>query len=256
MKEPVFSVKNFSVSFTTYESGLRQKVVQAVHNLETVINHGEILAIAGASGSGKSLLAHAIFGILPGNAVIKGDMFFLGEPLTKQKIYALRGKQMALIPQSVSYLNPLMKVGKSAGEKACALFKRYGLDEQVKNLYPHELSGGMARRVLIATAAATPAKLIVADEPTAGLNGTLAHKIMKHLRELAQENRAILLITHDLFLAAQYADIITVIRDGETIETVRIEDLKSGQAKNDYTRKLWRALPENQFFSYEKETLQ
>ena len=88
MKEPVFSVKNFSVSFTTYESGLRQKVVQAVHNLETVINHGEILAIAGASGSGKSLLAHAIFGILPGNAVIKGDMFFLGEPLTKQKIYA------------------------------------------------------------------------------------------------------------------------------------------------------------------------
>lgn len=249
--ENIFSATNFGVSFTSYDKGLRQRQIQAIHQLNLTVHRGEILTVAGASGSGKSLLAHAIFGILPDNASVQGTMYFCNEVLTQNQIRSFRGKKMSFIPQSISCLNPLMKIGKFAGKKACALFERYGLDSSVQKKYPHELSGGMARRVLIACAASTNADFIVADEPTAGLNDKLAHEILRHLRELADEGRAVLLITHDIYLASAYANTFTILQEGKSIETLDVEMLKQGHAKHPFTRALWSSLPENDFFCHQ-----
>ncbi|WP_052343812.1 ATP-binding cassette domain-containing protein [Bacillus massiliigorillae] len=247
MKEKILEVNQLNMAFTSYSKGLYKQSTQAIHNLSVNIHAGEMVAVAGASGSGKSLLAHALLGILPSNACVNGTMNFKGQEMTPKLIQQLRGNKIALIPQSVSCLNPLMKVGKFAGKKACSLFPRYGLSKEVENLYPHELSGGMARRVLISCAASTDADLLIADEPTAGLNDELAHETMKHLRELADEGKAVLLITHDLYLASQYVDTVTIMYEGKTIETLSIEALKNGKWKDSFTEQLWRALPENEF---------
>lgn len=245
----ILEVDHFNMTFTSYTKGLHKQTSQAIHNLSVHIHAGEMVAVAGASGSGKSLLAHALLGILPSNANVNGTMKYKGQLMTTELIHQLRGTNIAFIPQSVSCLNPLMKVGKFAGKEACKLFPRYGLSKEVENMYPHELSGGMARRVLISCAASSQADLIIADEPTAGLNDELAHETMKHLRELADEDKAVLLITHDLYLASQYVDIVTILYEGKTIETLSIDALKNGQWQNSFTEQLWKSLPENEFIN-------
>ena len=104
----VLSVKNLSISFSQYVKGLKQKTITPVRALDFQVNQGEVHAIIGASGSGKSLLAHAILGILPYNAICYGKMSYMGEPLTEKRKEMLRGKEIAFIPQSVNYLDPLM----------------------------------------------------------------------------------------------------------------------------------------------------
>ncbi|MFS0780972.1 ATP-binding cassette domain-containing protein [Bacillus sp. 1P06AnD] len=250
--QPILDIEQLDISFTTYSQGLHQRTAKTVEGLALQLQSGEMMAVAGASGSGKSLLAHALLGILPSNATVEGNLFFKGEEMNAMSIKKWRGKEIAFIPQSVSCLNPLMKVGKFAGNKACSLFERYGLDKEVEKMYPHELSGGMARRVLISCAASTDASLIIADEPTAGLNDELARETVKHLRELADEGKAVLLITHDLYLASQFVDKVTVLYEGRTIETVSVECLKSGRWKDSFTGMLWNSLPENAFLSAEE----
>ena len=141
----------------------------------------------GASGSGKSLLAHAILGILPYNSHMEGEILYDGEPLTRERQEKLRGREIALIPQGVTCLDPLMKVGPQLwmGKKDPETRRqfrealaRYGLGPETEDLYPFELSGGMARRVLIASAAAERPRLIVADEPTPGLDTGTARRIL------------------------------------------------------------------------------
>ena len=147
-------------------------------------------------------------------------MNWFGEKLTPALQKKLRGEQMVLVPQSVNYLDPLMRVGKQiCKDKTLALetLKRYELDESAAKKYPFELSGGMARRVLVSTAAATQAKVIIADEPTPGLSPALAEGTMSRFRALADEGAAILLITHDLDLAMRYADEISVFYAGTTL---------------------------------------
>ena len=253
MNQNILEVNQLNIAFTSYTKGLHQQITQAIHNLHVHISAGEIVAVAGTSGSGKSLLAHALLGILPSNATVNGSMIYRGKEMTPQFIQSIRGKNIAFIPQSVSCLNPLMKVGKFAGKKACQLFSRYGLSKEVEEMYPHELSGGMARRVLIACAASTDADLIIADEPTSGLNDALAHETMKHLRELADAGKAVLFITHDLYLASQYVDSVTILDEGETIETLSIDALKNGRWTNSFTGQLWHSLPENEFLGDIKE---
>ena len=154
----VLEIKNLSVSFTEYTKGFDEEELQVISNLDLTCEAGEITAVVGASGSGKSILAHAIFGILPKNAAVSGDIFFKGEKLTPVRQENIRGKEMSIIPQSINYLNPLMKVGrqiqlKKGNEEALdKLFKQFNLGKEVKKMYPFELSGGMARRVLLATA--------------------------------------------------------------------------------------------------------
>jgi peptide/nickel transport system ATP-binding protein len=244
-----------------YDVGLNQKQLNVITDLDLEIKSGEIVAVVGSSGSGKSLLAHAILGILPHNAQVSGKIWFRGEVLTPWLQAQLRGKQIALIPQSVSYLDPLMAVGSQvcragrlsglsqtkAQQVVDQVFDRYGLATSVKRLYPFQLSGGMARRVLVATAAVGCAELLIADEPTPGLHPDVVVETLNHLRELANDGKAVILITHDLEAALQVADKVAVFYAGTTLEVANAVDFTSGNLRHPYTQALWRSLPQNEF---------
>ena len=150
----ILKVQHLSVSFTQYGWGFGRRTVDAVKDLNMKIGEGEIVAVVGASGSGKSLLAHAIMGILPYNASMEGTMEFDGAPLTMERVKKLRGHEMVLVPQSVSYLDPLMKVGAqiTKGDKSPSILEKcqkvlagYGLGKEVMSRYPFQLSGGMPK---------------------------------------------------------------------------------------------------------------
>ncbi len=253
--ETILEVRNLSVSFLRYERGLEQKEINVISDLSITVKKGEILAVAGSSGSGKSLLAHAIMGLLPSNARVDGEMLYYNKKLDLKQQQNLRGKEIALVPQSVEYLDPLMQVGQQvigvngSQDKQEAVFKKYGLADSVKKMYPFQLSGGMARRVLVSTAVIGGAKLIIADEPTPGLSREMAQTAMGHLRSLADEGRGVILITHDLDLALTYADRIAVFYAGTAVEQAAAEDFRLGMEalRHPYTRALWRAMPQNGF---------
>ncbi len=257
-KEPILSVKDLSVSFQMYDNGLEKYDLKVISNLTLDVRPGEIVAIAGSSGSGKSLLAHAVMGLLPENASISGEISYKGKVLSQKEKEALRGKEMALVPQSVSYLDPLMKVGTQVrGRKADKeiikaqreIFRRFHLDEKTEQLYPFQLSGGMARRVLVSTAVLSGAEVIIADEPTPGLDLEMALEALKIFRELADEGKAVILITHDIDLAFHIADRIAVFYAGTTVEMADAKDFVEGvdALRHPYSKALWKALPQNGF---------
>ena len=257
-KEPILSVKDLSVSFQMYDNGLEKYDLKVISNLTLDVRPGEIVAIAGSSGSGKSLLAHAVMGLLPENASISGEISYKGKVLSQKEKEALRGKEMALVPQSVSYLDPLMKVGTQVrGRKADKeiikaqreIFRRFHLDEKTEQLYPFQLSGGMARRVLVSTAVLSGAEVIIADEPTPGLDLEMALEALKIFRELSDEGKAVILITHDIDLAFHIADRIAVFYAGTTVEIEAAKDFLEGvdALRHPYSKALWKALPQNGF---------
>lgn len=255
MKKTILEVSHLSVSFLQYEQGFNRRRIHAVTDLSLAIHEGEVVAVVGSSGSGKSLLAHAIMGILPYNASMSGEILFDGELLTEERVNRLRGKELVLVPQSVSYLDPLMKVGeqitmgsrkKSVWERCRAVLSGYGLGEDVEKKYPFQLSGGMTRRVLISTAVMERPRLVIADEPTPGLHLEAARRVMGHFREIAEEGAGILLITHDLELALQTADRVVVLYAGHTIEEAEAAAFADEtKLKHPYTRALCRAMPKN-----------
>lgn len=257
-KESILSVKDLSVSFQMYDNGLEKYDLKVISNLTLDVRPGEIVAIAGSSGSGKSLLAHAVMGLLPENASISGEISYKGKVLSQKEKEALRGKEMALVPQSVSYLDPLMKVGTQVrGRKADKeiikaqreIFRRFHLDEKTEQLYPFQLSGGMARRVLVSTAVLSGAEVIIADEPTPGLDLEMALEALKIFRELSDEGKAVILITHDIDLAFHIADRIAVFYAGTTVEIAAAKDFLEGvdALRHPYSKALWKALPQNGF---------
>lgn len=253
--EPILEIKDLNISFSMYQTGVEKANVETIRSINLRLFSGEIVAIVGSSGSGKSLLASAVMGILPNNAQVEGSIVYKGEELTKKRQEQLRGSEIALIPQSVDYLDPLMQVKnqvigkKGSKEDLKALFKRYDLDECVEKLYPFELSGGMARRVLIATALTIHPELIIADEPTPGLTVELAMETLKHFDELAKSGTAILLITHDIDLALSVASRVAVFYAGMTVEVSPVKDFgQGGEAlRHPYSKALVRALPQNDF---------
>lgn len=257
-KEPILSVKDLSVSFQMYDHGLEKYDLKVISNLTLDVRPGEIVAIAGSSGSGKSLLAHAVMGLLPENASISGEISYKGKVLSQKDKETLRGKEMALVPQSVSYLDPLMKVGtqvrgtkvnKEIIKAQREIFHRFHLDEKTEQLYPFQLSGGMARRVLVSTAVLSGADVIIADEPTPGLDLEMALEALKIFRELADEGKAVILITHDIDLAFHIADRIAVFYAGTTVEVADAKDFVEGvdALRHPYSKALWKALPQNGF---------
>ena len=243
-QETLLEIHDLSVSFRMYDAGLEQKDLQVISDLHLRIRPGEIVAVAGSSGSGKSLLASAILGILPANATVRGHVHY-------------RGKEIALVPQSVAYLDPLMRVGKQVDghrrpkptEKRRSLFRRLELPERTETLYPFQLSGGMARRVLVSTALLTEASLVIADEPTPGMSLDQALEALRMFREMADAGKSVLLITHDIDLAFEFADRVAVFYAGTTVEIAPVEDFRTGpQAlRHPYSQALWRALPQNGF---------
>ena len=256
-KKTLLDVRHLSVGFESYNSRLERVIFQAISDLSVSVSEGEILAIVGSSGSGKSLLAHAVMDILPSNARIGGEMSYRGEPLTAERKVQLRGHEIAFIPQSVAFLDPLMRTGaqvcgtagKSLWGKMREAFDHFGLKKGAENLYPFQLSGGMARRVLLSTAYVAKAELIIADEPTPGLDLELALEALKDFRALADNGCGVVLITHDIDLALHVADKIAIFYDGRVVETARVSSF-SGDGSgltHPYSRALFRALPQNGF---------
>lgn len=253
----LLTVQNLSVSFESYDAKLKKVIFTAIKNLSLTLERGNILAIVGSSGSGKSLLAHAIMNILPDNAKTGGAFYYKGEKLTPNRIRELRGKEIAFIPQSIAFLDPLMQVGeqvrgiegKAVEDLQKKLFKRFRLKEGTDKLYPFQLSGGMARRILLSTALVTDAELIIADEPTPGLDLETAIKALQDLRQLADSGKGIVLITHDIDLAIHIADYISIFHDGRVIETASTSTFKGDGTglKHPYSRALFAALPQNGF---------
>ena len=258
-KEPILSVKDLGIYFSQYTKGLRRRELEVITNLDIDLYEGEILAVVGSSGSGKSLLAHAILGILPDNATTEGNIIYKGKSLSLKDKEKLRGREIVFIPQSVNFLDPLMKVSKQvkisienkekANKRQRDIFNKYGLDKKVDNLYPFELSGGMARKVLLSTALVSDCKVIIADEPTPGLDEKSLNEALKDFRNIADSGCAILMITHDIEAALKIADKIAVFYAGTTLEIANVNDFK-GDGKNlrhPYSKALFNALPQNGF---------
>lgn len=260
-QDTLLEIHDLSVSFRRYNDSFSQSELTVISDLHLTVHAGEIVAIAGSSGSGKSLLASAILGILPDNATVRGHLHYRRQELTPARQKALRGKEIALVPQSVAYLDPLMKVGAqtdghrrpACADKRHAVFARFGLASDTDDLYPFQLSGGMARRVLVSTALMTDADLIIADEPTPGMSLEQSLEALTMFRELANEGKAIILITHDIDLAFEFADRVAVFYAGTTVEIAPAADFKQGDGalRHPYSKALWRALPQNGFHPIE-----
>ncbi|HLH97989.1 MAG TPA: ABC transporter ATP-binding protein [Xanthobacteraceae bacterium] len=259
----MLAVENLNIAFRRYAGLLARNRLVCLRGISLFVNAGEVLAIVGASGAGKSLLAQALLGILPSNAEVGGSILFNGSPLSPERQATLRGREIALVPQSVACLDPLAPVGRQvrlaarrAGiassrckETADRALSRFGLGLSVGKAFPHQLSGGMARRVLLAMATVADPALIIADEPTTGLDPDNAATVLRHLRMLADDRKGVLLISHDIRAALPLADRVAVVRDGAIVETVAADRFRDGGTKlaTDYARALWRALPENDF---------
>ncbi len=256
-KKTVLNIRDFSVSFEQYERGFHKTALPVIRNLEVTVHKGEMVAVVGSSGSGKSLLAHGILGILPYNATMGGEIWYDGELLTPKRQKMLRGNEIVLVPQSIAFLDPLMKIGsqirkgkkdKASKARLDKIFEGYHLKEEVQGLYPFELSGGMNRRVLVSTALMGNPKLVIADEPTPGLHMDMVRRVMSHFRELADKGAGVLLITHDLEQALEVADRVVVFYAGTTVEDAAASDFQAQETlRHPYSKALWRALPQNGF---------
>ena len=242
---------------------------EVVHALTLSVHEGEVLAVVGASGSGKTVLADSLLGLYEPNAKVTGRIWFDGEVCDAARLAALRGNGISIVPQSVSNLDPLMRVGeqvqgalqgRTRGERKAdrraridrqrELFADYGLAPEVAALYPHQLSGGMARRILIMCALMDDPRLIIADEPTPGLDLDLAVHALDDLRAFANRGGGVLLITHDLELALRVADRVAVFRDGTVVEETAVESFADPVLlRHPFSRDLWHAMPGHDFVS-------
>ncbi|WP_260620298.1 ATP-binding cassette domain-containing protein [Gordonibacter massiliensis (ex Traore et al. 2017)] len=262
----LLQVEDLSVGFRMYEEDApffraRQRVVEVIHRLSISVHVGEIVAVVGASGSGKTLLADAILGLFEPNATVTGRIWYDGELQDAASLAERRGNGISLVPQSVNHLDPLMKVGRQVegfartdvphAERARhreRLFARYGLSEEAADLYPHQLSGGMARRVLLCCALMDDPRLIIADEPTPGLDLDLAVRALGDFRDFADAGGGVLLITHDIELALRVADRVAVFKDGTVVEETAVANFASPDTlEHPFSRELWHALPEHDF---------
>jgi len=247
--------KNLNIGFNMYDKLLNQKLYQMVFDLNVTIKKGEILAIAGSSGSGKSLMAHAILGILPKNTVVSAEIKFKNEIVDEDRLSQLRGKEITFVPQSIAYLDPLMTIEDQLMRKDInkqdffKVMDTLGFTKADLGKYPFQLSGGMARRVLIANTILSKADLIIADEPTPGLSLDLAIEVLNHFRNMANDGKGILLISHDIDLVCNIADRMSIFYGGHILETLNTKDFLKGEKyiRHPLTKAFWKALPQNDF---------
>ncbi|MDK2808281.1 MAG: oligopeptide transport system ATP-binding protein [Clostridiales bacterium] len=240
--------------------------VKAVRGISFQVKKGEILGIVGESGSGKSVTSMSILRLLAASAkIIDGTVWFNGEDLTKvnqKRMREIRGEKIAMIFQDpMSSLNPLIPVGKQVAEMihvhhkdtsrddrkkmVYELFKKVRIPEPEKRYksYPHEFSGGMRQRVMIAMALANQPELLIADEPTTALDVTIQDQILKQLRSLRNEfQTSIIFITHDLGVVAELCDRVVVMYGGYIMEEASIDDLFE-HPMHPYTLGLLKSMP-------------
>ncbi|WP_010267985.1 ABC transporter ATP-binding protein [Paenibacillus senegalensis] len=265
--ELILEVKDLNVSFETYAGE-----VQAVRGISFQLREGETLAIVGESGSGKSVSVQSILKLIPSppSKLKSGEIVYKGQDLTRlsdKAMEAIRGKEISMIFQDpMSSLNPTMKVGKQiiegirkheglstkeARKRAAEMLRLVGIPDYETNMdrYPHQFSGGMRQRVMIAIALACNSKILLADEPTTALDVTMQAQILQLMNDLKDKLKtAIVLITHDLGVVAQMADRIAVMYAGKIVETGTAEDIFY-RPKHPYTWGLLESVP-----SYEKRS--
>jgi oligopeptide transport system ATP-binding protein len=257
---PLLEVEDLRVEFST-----RRGIVHAVNGISFAINPGETLGIVGESGCGKSVTSLAILGLLAGNGRVRsGRALFEGRDLIKLKdrtLRGIRGREIAMIFQDpMTSLNPVLTIGrqiretlethfdmnrKEAEARAAELIDRVGIPSAKARLrdYPHQFSGGMRQRAMIAMALACEPKLMIADEPTTALDVTIQAQILDLLRELvAEENAALILITHDLGVVAGMCERVNVMYAGMFMETGSAEQL-FGAPRHPYTLGLLQSVP-------------
>jgi len=259
VSEPVISIDDLSVSFPTDDGW-----VHAVRNVSFDVNPGEVLAVVGESGSGKSVTALATMGLHPSAASITGQIRFHGRDLlavSEKEMRGVRGNGIAMVFQDpMTALNPVFKVGAQIAEmlqihtdiskadawsKASDLLESVGVPEPGKrvNQYPHEFSGGMRQRAMIAMAIANGPDLLIADEPTTALDVTIQAQVLEVMKT-AQEatGAAIMLITHDLGVVAGMADRVVVMYGGRVFEEGTASEVFYN-SENPYTRGLMSSIP-------------
>src|SRR5690625_865566 len=257
---PLLEIEDLHIDFS-----VDKRAVHAVRGLNMTIYPGQTVAIVGESGSGKSTTAHAIIDLVPGTGTVsKGSITYEGTDLvrlSKRKRRSYRGTHIGLVPQDpLSNLNPLYKVGtqikevlevnnvakgRAADQRVVELLEEAGLPDAQRRAqqYPHEFSGGMRQRALIAAGLAARPKLLIADEPTSALDVTVQKQILDHLDELTNElGVAVLLITHDLGLAAERADHLVIMYQGEVVESGPALDILQ-DPRHPYSKRLINAAP-------------
>lgn len=245
---------------------IKDTYYDAVDGVSLTLNKNEILAIVGESGCGKSTLASSIIGLYDQNKTrVQGEIFFNHKNLvnlSEDEMNEIRGFQISMIFQDpLSALNPLMRIGEQIEEglmyhtsldkkerekRALELLKQVGIQnaERVAKQFPHQLSGGMRQRVIIAIAIACKPQIIIADEPTTALDVTIQAQILDLLIDLQAETEAgIILITHDLGVVAEVADRVAVMYAGQIIEEATVEELFTNP-KHPYTRSLFNSIPQ------------
>lgn len=262
MTDSVLEVKDLQTYFFT-DNG----VVPAVDKIDFHINKGEILGIVGESGCGKSVTSLSVMGLLPSppGKIVGGSILFEGEDLThasEKRYRQLRGNDIAMIFQEpMTSLNPLFTIGdqliegirihnkiskSEARKKTIDLLKKVGLPraEELIDDYPHQLSGGMRQRVMIAMAMASDPKVLIADEPTTALDVTIQKQILTLMKKLNEDTgTAIMLITHDLGVVAQMCDRIAVMYSGKIVEEGTVRDIFKNP-QHPYTQGLLKSVPD------------
>lgn len=263
MTEPLLEVKNLRINFKTY-AGL----VQAVRGVDFTLAKGETLAIVGESGSGKSVTSNALMRLIPQPAgrYEDGQILFEGKDLLKlseREMESIRGNEIAMIFQDpMTALNPTMRVGKqimevilthkkgvskeAAKQRAIELLAEVGIPDPERRFkqYPHEFSGGMRQRVVIAIALAAEPKILIADEPTTALDVTIQAQILELMKKIQEKNgNAIIFITHDLGVVANVADRVAVMYAGQIVEYGSSHDIFYNP-KHPYTWGLLGSMPD------------
>jgi len=219
---------------------------------------GEVVALIGGSGEGKSIFLQNTLGLLPNNMRSSGHISINGRVITEAQKSQLRGNTVCYVPQGVSALNPLIRIGpqlkrttklngaQKHSHKVLHLLQQFELQKNIVNFFPKQLSGGMAKRVLACNATLTQAQYILADEITSWLDDKHAMQLLTYLKKLCGQGRGILWVTHDLAMAAKFADRIAVLHNGRLEEIVTPSQLKQRKA-SEWSLCLWDALPEHKF---------
>lgn len=251
----MLKLHNISIEAARYKWYGEKQWFSILNNISLEVAQGEIVALVGGSGEGKSLLLQSILNILPSNIRAHGDVYFEQDKLSIDALHGKYKKNFCYLPQGVQAFNPLLTIEQHfqracvlSGNKFCKikvknLLEDNNLDFNVIDKYPLQLSGGMAKRVFSCYASLSQASFILADEITSWLDRDLAHQMMNNLRLLCKQGAAVLWVTHDLNLASEYADRMVFLYDGKVADNVNKEQLLNFDI-SDVFKKQWQAIPD------------
>lgn len=259
MENKLLAIRDLTVEYHTDDD-----IVYAVNGISLELGRGESLGLVGETGAGKTTIAKSILGILPKaqSKIVSGEIEFEGEDLlglTEKKMQKIRGNKIAMIFQDpMTALNPIETVGfqiaeailqhnkiskKESRERACAMLEMVGISMERYNEYPHQFSGGMKQRVVIAMALACNPELLLADEPTTALDVTIQAQVLDMMRTLRERlNTSVILITHDFGVVADFCNSVAVAYAGEIIERGSVDRIFNN-ASHPYTQGLFASLP-------------